>query len=306
MAISGRRRVVVTGLGAITPCGITVEKFWDALVKGQSGIDYITLIDTTHQSCKIAGEIKDFKPEDYMDKKDARRMDRFMQLAMVAALEAYEDAGLSRDTVDPERFSVVIGSGSGGIGSIEKTVEEVREKGFHRCSPFFIPMMIPDMAAGRVSIHFNAQGPNMSVVTACATGADSIGNAFRMIQYGETDLAIAGGAEAPVTPMSVAGFAAAKALSCNSRKPSEVSRPFDSDRDGFVMGEGSCLLVLEEMERAVARGAKIYGELAGFGRTSDAFDIVQPHNEGRGAISAIRLSLKDGNLNPEDVNYVNA
>lgn len=301
------RRVVVTGLGALTPCGLDMKSSWDALLKGTSGIGPITLFDPSDQVVQIAGEVKDFEPANYMDKKEARRMDRFMQLGMAASRQAYDDAGLSQDVIEPERFSVVIGTGSGGIGTIESQLREVFVKGPRRCSPFFIPMMISDLAAGRVSIAFNAQGPNFAIVTACATGADSIGNAFRMIQHGESDISIAGGTEAGVTPMSVAGFASAKAMtgSFNDR-PTEASRPFDKGRDGFVMAEGACVMILEELSHAQKRGARIYAELVGYGRSSDAFDIVSPPPDGRGAVAAMRGALRDSELTPEDIGYVNA
>lgn len=301
-----KKRVVITGIGAITPCGNSKEEFWNAIKQGQSGIDYITQIDTTNQLCKIAGEIKNFPADLYVEKKDTRRMDLFIQYAIAASKQAYADANLTEEQIDPERFSVVIGSGSGGTGSIERLTIEAEQKGHQRVTPFFVPMTISDMAAGRVSILFNAQGPNWSVVSACATGADAIGNAFRLLQYGEADIAIAGGSEAAVSPMSVAGFASAKALSFNNANPKGASRPFDVNRDGFVMAEGSSVLVLETLEHAQKRGAKIYGELIGYGRTSDAHDIVQPHPEGRGASTAIRKSLAEAGIQPTEVDYVNA
>jgi 3-oxoacyl-[acyl-carrier-protein] synthase II len=300
------RRVVVTGLGAITPLGKTTSSSWASLVKGESGIGPITLIETMDQLCKIAGEVKHFNPEDYLDKKDARRMDRFMQFALVAAQEAYTDAGLTPENVDPERFSVVIGSASGGVRAIESSLHDVLEKGFRRLTPFFVPMMLSDLAAGRVSIALNAQGPNYSVVTACATGTDSIGSAYKMIQYGETDVAVAGGAEAAITPLSVAGFASARALSLRNHDPEKASRPFDKDRDGFVIAEGSCLLILEEREHALKRGAKIYGEIIGYARTSDAYDIVSPSPEGTGAKKSMELALKQAQISPDKVQYINA
>lgn len=300
-------RVVITGLGLFTPCGNDQETFWQSLIAGKSGIDRISRFDTRDYGCQIAGEVKDFNPEDYMERKEARRMDRFMQFSMAAARQAYEDAGLSPDTVDPDRFSVVIGTGSGGIGSIEEQVKAIQADGPRKCSPFFIPMMICDMAAGRVSIAFNAKGPNMAIVTACATGTDAIGTAFRMIQNDEADIAFAGGGEAPITPSSLAGFVAARAMTRQfNDTPQQASRPFDSRRDGFVMGEGSGLLILESLEHALRRGARIYGEVAGYGRSSDAFDIVLPDPQGKGAVKAMQAALRDAGLTPATVDYVNA
>lgn len=302
-----KRRVVITGLGLFTPCGSDQDTFWESLISGKSGIERITLFDAQDYGCQIAGEVRDFKPEDHMERKEARRMDRFMQFAMAAARQAYEDAGLSPELVDPDRFSVVIGSGSGGIGSIEEQVKAIQADGPRKCSPFFVPMMICDMAAGRVSIAFNAKGPNMAIVTACATGTDAIGTAYRMIQNDEADIAFAGGAEAPITPASLAGFVAARAMTRQfNDAPQQASRPFDSQRDGFVMGEGSGLLILESLEHALRRGAKIYGEVAGYGRSSDAYDIVSPDPQGTGAIKAMRAALRDARLSPAAVDYVNA
>lgn len=306
-SMNSKRRVVVTGLGLQTPCGDNQETFWESMMQGKSGIDRITLFDPSQHGCHIAGEVKDFKPENYMDRKDARRMDRFMQFAVAASRQAYEDAGLSPEAVDPDRFSVVIGSGSGGIGSIEDQVKAMQVDGPRKCSPFFVPMMISDMAAGRVSIMFNAQGPNMAIVTACATGTDSIGAAYRMIQHDEADIAFAGGAEAPITPASLAGFVAARAMCRNfNDSPQTASRPFDTGRDGFVMGEGASVLILESLEHAQKRGAKIYAEIVGYGRSSDAFDIVSPDPNGKGAIKSMRYALRDASLAPEAVDYVNA
>jgi len=299
--------VVVTGLGLITPCGNDRDTFWNTIVQGKSGLGPITLFDASDYGCRVAGEVKNFNPEDYMDKKDARRMDRFIQFAMVAAQQAYEDAGLTPEQFDPERFSVVIGTGSGGINSIENQVKEILANGPRKCSPFFIPMMISDMAAGRVSIALNAQGPNLAVVTACATGTDAIGTAYRLIQNGEADIAVAGGAEAVITPSSVAGFVASRAMSRKfNDQPMLASRPFDTQRDGFVIGEGASVLILETREHAEKRGARIYAEIVGYGRSSDAYDIVSPHPEGRGAIKAMQNALKDADLSPESIGYINA
>jgi 3-oxoacyl-[acyl-carrier-protein] synthase II len=301
------RRVVVTGMGLITPCGSTQDTFWQALVEGRSGIGQITLFDPQEYGCQIAGEITDFNPENYMEKKEARRMDRFMQFALAAAKEAYADANLSEEVVDPDRFSVVIGTGSGGIGTIEDQVKLNIANGPRRCSPFFVPSMLCDMASGRISIRYKAQGPNMAVVTACATGTDSIGNAFRMIQNDEADIAFAGGAEAPITPASLAGFVAARAMTRQfNDRPQVASRPFDVDRDGFVMGEGASILILETLEHAQKRGAKIYAELVGYGRSSDAYDIVSPAPQGQGAIKAMKAALRDASLSADAVDYINA
>lgn len=306
MANKERRRVVITGIGVITPSGVQVEPFWQSLLAGKSSIGPITLIDTHEQTCKIAGEVRDFKPEDYMDKKDARRMDRFTQFAMAAAKEAYADAGLRPDSVDPERFGVVVGNAAGGIATIEQQLREVIEKGYRRCSPFLVPMMICNMGAGRIAIEFNAKGPNMAVVTACATGAHSLGDGFRIIQNDEADVVIAGGAEAPLTPISVLGFAAARALSLRNDAPEQASRPFDSGRDGFVMAEGACVLILEEMAHALERGAHIYGEMIGYGRSADAHDIVSPAPDGSGAAIAMKAALRDAGISPDEVDYINA
>ncbi len=301
-----KRRVVITGIGVITPSGVKVEPFWQSLLEGKSGIGEISIINTSDQSCKIAGEISDFKPEDYMDKKEARRMDRFTQFAMAAAREAYNDAGLTADSVEPERFAVIVGSAAGGMGTIETQLHQVIEKGYSRCSPFLVPMMICDMGAGRIAIEYNAKGPNMAVVTACATGAHSVGDAFRIIANDEADVAFAGGSEAPITPISVSGFAACRALSMRNDEPQQASRPFDTGRDGFVMSEGASVLILEEMNHALARGAKIYGEIIGYGRTADAHDIVSPAPDGNGAALAMKAALRDAGLSPEEVGYINA
>ncbi len=306
MTNNNKRRAVVTGIGVITPSGIQLDSFWQSLLDGQSAIGPITMMETDDQACKIAGEVRDFNPENYMDKKEARRMDRFVQFAMAAAKEAYSDAGLNRDNVASERFGVVVSSAAGGLGTIETQLREVVNKGMRRCSPFLVPMMICDMGAGRIAIEFNAKGPNMAVVTACATGAHSIGDAFRLIQNDEADVVFAGGSEAPITPLSVAGFSAARALSLRNEEPHRASRPFDKDRDGFVMSEGASVIILEELNHALERGAKIYGEVIGFGRSADAHDIVMPAPDGSGAILAMKAALRDAGISPDDVNYINA
>jgi 3-oxoacyl-[acyl-carrier-protein] synthase II len=305
MAKNGKRRVVVTGMGAVTPLGNTLDTLWTNLVNGKSGIGYFSTIPPEEITCKIGGECTEFVAENYMDKKEARRMDRYTQFAMAASKLAYEDSGLN-GSVDPHRFGVVVSSAAGGIGTIETQLRHSMEKGFNKCSPFLVPMMICDIAAGRVSIEFNAKGPNMAVVTACATGAHSLGDGLRIIQNDEADVVIAGGAEAPITPLSVAGFAAARALSSRYDDPEHASRPFDKDRDGFVMAEGAGVVILEELEHALARGARIYGEILGYGRSADANDIVSPCTDGDGAARAMQAALRDAGLNPTDVQYVNA
>ena len=306
MASDGKRRVVITGMGFISPLGNSVETVWQSLLDGKSGIGYFTTIPDEELTCRIGGECTDFAPENYMDKKEARRMDRYTQFAMAASKLAYDDAGLSKDNVDSNRFGVIVSSAAGGIGTIEVQLRNTLEKGFDRCSPFLVPMMISDIAAGRISIEFDAKGPNEAVVTACATGANSIGAAFRAIEHNEADVMIAGGAEAPITPLSVAGFAACRALSARYDEPQKASRPFDKGRDGFVMSEGAAVVILEELEHAKKRGAKIYGEVIGFGRSADANDIVQPCADGDGASRAMEAALKDAGIKPEDVDYINA
>lgn len=302
-----KRRVVITGIGAITSSGTDIETIWQSLLAGKSSIGSITIMDTSEQNCKIAGEITDFQPEDYMDKKEARRMDRYTQFAMAAARICYADSGLKEGDVESERFGVIVGSAAGGMTTIESQIRTVVEKGYSRTSPFLVPMMICDMGAGRIAIEYNAKGPNMAVVTACATGANCVGDAFRIIQNDEADVVFAGGAEAPLTPISVSGFAAARALSMSRNEdPKHASRPFDKDRDGFVMAEGSVLLMLEEMNHAVARGARIYGEIIGYGRSADAHDIVSPPENGSGAALAMKAALRDAGIPITDVDYVNA
>lgn len=300
------RRVVVTGIGLNTPNGHELEPFWDSIVNGRSAIRNISIVETDDLTCKIGGEITDFKPEDFIDKKESRRMDRFTQHAMVAAKLAYEDAGLTPESVAPESFGVVVGSGAGGIGTIESQMITVTQRGYGKTSPFLVPMMLCDMGAGRISIAYNAKGPNMAVITACATGADSIGDAFRIIQHGEADVCFAGGAEAPITKLAIAGFGAARALSLRNDDPLHASRPFDKNRDGFVLAEGAAILILEELEHAKARGARIYGEIVGYGRSADANDIVSPAPDGNGAAIAMTKAIKDAGIESEAVGYVNA
>lgn len=303
-----KRRVVVTGLGAVTPIGTGVDRFWKNLVKGVSGIDTIKSFDPDEfgLSVKIAGEVKDFDPLEFMDKREVSRLSLFVQYAVAAAEEAIRDSGIKEAGYDPLRVGVIIGTGIGGLADIEREHSVLIQKGARRVSPFFIPYGISNMAAGYVAIRHGFKGPNYCVVSACATGNHSIGDAFRMIQAGDIDAAIAGGTEAAITPLGVAGFAIMRALSTRNEEPQRASRPFDRDRDGFVMGEGAGILVLEEYERAKARGAKIYAELVGYGATDDAYHITAPHECGEGAYECMRLALEDAGLRPEEVDYINA
>ncbi len=293
-------------MGALTPIGNTVEEYWRNLVAGRSGVTKITKFDPDGFSSQIAGEVKGFQPLDYMDKKDARRMDTFAQYAVAAAKMAVADARLDLSAEDPEKIGVVVGSGIGGIGTWERQYKILLEKGPMRLSPFFIPMMIIDMAPGQVAIALNARGPNYSTVSACASGAHAIADSFRILQRGEAEVMITGGAEASITPLSIAGFCTAKALSTRNDAPQEASRPFDAQRDGFVVGEGAGVLVLETLEHALQREAKIYAELVGLGMTDDAYHITAPAPNGEGAAKAMELALKDGDTKPEEVDYINA
>ncbi|HHV93150.1 MAG TPA: beta-ketoacyl-ACP synthase II [Firmicutes bacterium] len=300
------RRVVITGVGVVTPLGIGKEAFWDGLANGRSGIRRITRFDPSDLSSQIAGEVPDFEPLDFMDRKDARRMDRFTQFAVAAAALALADAGLDDKVPLGERAGVLIGSGVGGIETLEEQALTLVTKGVSRISPFFVPMMIADMAAGQVSIIFGAKGHNACTVTACCSGAHSIGDAFRVIQRGDADIMISGGAEAPIAKLAMSGFCSAKTLSTRNHEPERASRPFDAGRDGFVMGEGSGIVILEELEHARARGAKIYAELVGYGATADAYHITTPAPEGEGAARAMQLALQDAGLTTDDVDYINA
>lgn len=301
-----KKRVVVTGMGAITPMGETVDLIWNSLVEGKSAIGYLQSVPQEDLTCKIGGECTDFLPENYMDKKEARRMDRYIQFAVAAARIAYDQSGLTKENVDPNRFGVVLGSGAGGIGTIEVQMKRALAQGYNKTSPFLVPMMLTDSGAGRVSIEFGAKGPNMAVVTACATGSDSIGQAKDLIENGEADVMIAGGAEAPMCALAIAGFAAARALSQREDSPTTASRPFDKGRDGFVMSEGGAVLILESLEHALKRGATIYGEIIGYGSSSDAHDIVAPSPDGDGATRAMTLALNNAHLEAKDVQYINA
>ncbi len=300
------RRVVITGMGAVTPVGNTLEEFWENLKKGTSGIDRISRFDSTQFTTQIAGEIKNFDPSIYIDKKEARRMDLSQQYAIAGAQQAFDDAQLNSDVLDPERAGVVVGSGIGGIDTFEKQHSILLNQGPGRVSPFFIPMMIVDMCAGMISIRFNFKGPNYATVSACASGAHAIAGAFKIIQRGEAEVMICGGSEAAITPVAFAGFCSARALSTRNSEPQKASRPFDKQRDGFVMGEGAGILILESLEHAQKRGAKIHAEIVGAGSTADAYHITAPAPGGEGAIRAMRAALKDAGLSPDEVDYVNS
>ena len=301
-----RRRVVVTGMGMVSPLAIGVEETWQALIQGKSGVARITKFDPTGFDTQIAAEVKDFAPENFMDKKDIRRMDIFIQYAVAAATLALEDAQLKITPANADRVGVVVGAGLGGLTTLEAFHKVLLEKGPGRISPFFIPMLIVNEAPGQISMRFGAKGPNTSVVTACATGNHNIGDAWRIIERGDADAVIAGGVEATVTPLAVAGFNAMKALSTRNDEPEKASRPFDKDRDGFVMGEGSGIIILEELQQALDRGAKIYAEIIGYGLTGDAYHITAPAPEGEGAARCMAMALKSAGIEPEEVDYINA
>ncbi len=302
------RRVVVTGLGAITPVGTGVQKFWENLTAGVSGIDIIKRFDPVEAglTVHIAAEVKDFEAERYFDKKEAQKVSDFIKFAVAASEEAIKDSGLLESKYDPYRVGVIIGTGIGGLRDIEEQQKVLMEKGPRRVSPFFIPYGISNMASGLVAIRFGFKGPNYCVVSACATGNHAIGDAMRLIQKGDIDVAVAGGCESAITPLGIAGFAVMRALSTRNHEPQKASRPFDADRDGFVMGEGAGVLVLEEYEHAKARGAKIYAELVGYGATDDAYHITAPCADGEGAYMCMKLALEDAGIRPEDVDYINA
>ncbi|MEI4801496.1 beta-ketoacyl-ACP synthase II [Bacillus sp. NPDC077411] len=300
-----KKRVVITGLGAVTPVGTDVETAWENIKNGVSGIGHLTRLDADQFPAKVAAEINDFEVEKYIDKKEARRMDRFTQYAVAAAKMAVEDAKLEITEENGPRIGVWVGSGIGGMETYEEQYKVFYEKGARRVSPFLVPMMIPDMAAGQVSIALGAKGINTCTVTACASGANSIGDAYKVIQRGDADAMIAGGAEAPLTNMAVAGFCSAKALTFNE-DPATACRPFDKNRSGFVMGEGAGILVLEELEHALARGAHIYAEIVGYGATGDAFHITLPAPGGEGGVRAMRQALEEAGLQPENIDYINA
>ena len=294
------RRVVVTGMGAITPIGNSVEEFWNGIKEGKTGFGPITYFDTADYRCKLAAEVKDFDPAQYMDKKSARRMEQFCQFAVAAAGQAITDAGLTMEQEDPYMVGCSVGSGIGSLQAMEREYDRLKEKG-----PGRVPLMISNMAAGNVSIAYGLKGKSLNVVTACATGTHSIGEAYRTIQYGDADVMIAGGTESSITPIGIAGFSALTALSF-SEDPERASIPFDKERNGFVMGEGSAIVVLEELEHAKRRGAKIYAELTGYGCSSDAYHITSPAEDGSGAATAMLNALKDGGVEPEELTYINA
>ena len=300
-----RRRCVITGMGAVTPCGNTVDEFWNNIKNGVSGIDFITKFDTTDYKVKVAGEVKNFDPELYVTKKDVKRNDMYSIYAIAAAQQAYDMSGIKEDEIDHDRFGVMLGSGIGGLMTINEQIEKLTLKGPSKVSPLFIPMSISNMAAGNISIRFKANGISENIVSACATGTSSIGEAFLKIRDGYQDIMLAGGAEASITPIGVAGFTNLTALSQNP-DPKKASRPFDKNRDGFVMGDGAGVLMLEEMEHALKRGAKIYGEIVGFGSSSDAYHITAPCPDGSGAAKAIKYAIEDAGITAGDVDYINA
>ncbi|MEA1881486.1 MAG: beta-ketoacyl-ACP synthase II [Candidatus Marinimicrobia bacterium] len=301
-----KRRVVVTGLGVLAPNGNSVTEYWDALVAGKSGIGPITYFDSENLTVKIAGELSNFNPEDHFDRKEVRKLDPFTIYALVTAQEAISQAGLDQGGVDLEKVGVILGTGVGGIQTLEEQHSVFSSRGQRRVSPYFVPKMIANIAAGQIAIKHGFQGPNHIIISACASGTDGIGTAARTIQYGDADVVVTGGTEASITGLCISGFANIKALSTRNDDPRAASRPFDADRDGFVLGEGSASIILEEAKHANARGANILAELAGYGPTDDAFHITQPAEGGLGAIRAMRNALKDANLNLEDVDYINA
>ncbi len=303
--MDGKRRVVVTGLGAITPLGLNMQDFWKNLLAGKSGAAPITYFDTSRYDTRFACQVKDFKATDFLDRKMAQRMDPFAQFAVISADMAMADAGLPLKGMDPDRIGVVFGSGIGGMATYDTQFNNYIEGGPRRISPFFIPMLIPDIACGYISIRHGLKGPNYATVSACATASHAIGDAYRIIQYGDADIVLSGGSEAPITAMGLGGFNSMKALSTRNDEPEKASRPFDLKRDGFVMGEGGGTIILEELEHARKRGAKIYAEMAGIGFTADAHHITAPPEGGEGAVRAMRRALKDAGITPEQIDYIN-
>ena len=299
-------RVVVTGIGMVSPLGLDRESTWEGLVEGRSGVDQISSFDTCGYTTTIAAEVKDFEPESLLGRKEARRMDRFVQLAVVAALEAQSHAGLSINGNNSHRVSSMVASGIGGLITLSNQLGVLQKSGPGRISPFFVPMMLPDMASGQVSMVLGAKGPNFSTVSACSSAADSVGVAFQFIRRGDVDAAVTGGAEAAICPIGVAGFNACRALSKRNDDPQRASRPFDADRDGFVMGEGAAVLVLESLQYAEERGVTPIAEMVGYGSTADAHHLTQPAPEGEGGARAMKMALKDAGLNPDDIDYINA
>jgi len=301
-----KQRVVVTGLGVLAPVGLTPGEFWRSLVEGRTGIDRITRFDVSDFDCQVAGELKGFDPTGILDAKEVRRADPFVQYALVASQQAFDDAGLVDGSLDPERFATIIGSGIGGITTLENQHTVLMERGPGRVSPFFVPMMIADMASGQVSMRFQAKGSNFATVSACSSGAHAIGEAWELLRSGLADAVLAGGAEAPITPLSLAGFCSMKALSTRNDEPTRASRPFDRDRDGFVMGEGAGIVLLETLEHAAARGVRILAELTGYGSTADAYHLTAPAPNGEGAARAMRGALQSAGIAPDQVDYINA
>ncbi|BAP18448.1 beta-ketoacyl-ACP synthase II [cyanobacterium endosymbiont of Epithemia turgida] len=306
MTNSELKRVVVTGLGAITPIGNNLMEYWDGLVSGRNGIGLITHFDAAQHTCRFAGEVKGFDPHDYLDRKEAKRMDRFAQFGVAASLQTLADSQLVINQLNADQVGVMIGTGIGGLKVLEDQQKIYLDRGPSRCSPFMIPMMIANMAAGLTAIHTGAKGPNSCTVTACAAGSNAVGDAFRLVQRGYAKAMICGGTEAAITPLGIGGFAAARALSTRNDSPAMACRPFDRDRDGFVMGEGVGILILEELEHALDREAKIYAEIVGYGMTCDAYHMTSPVPDGCGATRAMELALADAGLIPEQVSYINA
>lgn len=300
------KRVVITGLGPIASIGIGKENFWKSLLEGKSGVDLLTRFDAKDFDTKIAAEVKDFDPSLYMDKKESRRMDRFTQFAVAGTKLALEDGNIEVERLNLDKVGVIIGVGIGGMETMETEFTKLKDRGPSRVSPLFIPMMISNMAPGQISMTYGFRGPALTVSTACASSTNSIGEAFRMIKSGSLDMVVTGGADASITPIAVAGFSSMKALSTRNDEPTKASRPFDKDRDGFVMGEGAGILILEELEHALARGANIYGEIVGYGTTSDAFHITQPDPEAKGATRAMELTLEEAGANYDELDYINA
>lgn len=300
-----KRRVVVTGMGALSPYGVGIDVLWNNLIAGNSGIRTLTCVNIDEHLVHIGGEIKDFEPENYLDAKEIKRTDRFIQLALIAAQEAFDDSKLDMTQEDASRVGTIIGAGAGGFITTEREHNNMIAKGFYKCSPFTVPMLITNMAAGKVSMRFGLKGPNKAVVSACSTGAHSIGDAARTIQYGDADVMITGGTEAIMCDLGFGSFTSARTLSKHNDEPQKASRPYDKNRDGFVMSEGAGILVLEELEHAKKRGAKIYAEIAGYGQSSDAYDMVAPDPEGRGAEIAIKNALRDAAFTTDDIQYIN-
>ena len=301
-----KRRVVVTGLGCITPVGNSVDELWSSLMSGKSGVSNISVFDTEKMSVKFSASIKDFDAEKYFDAKEQRKLDLFMQYGMAAGIDAVNDSNINNSDVDTERVGVAIGSGIGGLPSIENTHDTLLKSGPRRISPFFIPATIINMIAGNLSIKYGYKGPNLSIVTACTTGTHNIGEGFRQIQYSHADVMVCGGAEMATTPLGIGGFAAARALSTRNDEPQKASRPWDTGRDGFVLGDGAGVLVLEELEHAKRRGAKIYAEVTGYGMSADAYHMTLPSETGEGAQRCMKNALKDGGIAPEEIGYINA